>query len=278
MEHGAYTPRKEDAREDVVVRSVTDVCAGQYSVSHRDLQYGGRTLEAASDCYNRLRFGQERWEYLRSRSAWRDLWSLTELMCRLPRVRIRPSNSPDGRAIRAHLAQRDRYGVPEHRIVQGILELPASMDDYLSGRPRQAVRSNVRRAEALGLVCKRLESYYARSECADRACFAGVSYRSDMLDWPGRDCWAVVDSDDRLTAIATVTVDGEVAVLWTLVGHESPERWLLHTRIVEALIGSGVRLLLVNSVSAMQLRPGLQYLQRRLGYRLVQLALGPSRP
>ncbi len=70
---------------------------------------------------------------------------------RLPAVTIQPSDSPAGRLIRRHLTFR-RDGRLKYRQAQGVLLLPETVADYLRGRHRQAVRTNVRHARHVGMT------------------------------------------------------------------------------------------------------------------------------
>jgi hypothetical protein len=70
---------------------------------------------------------------------------------RLPSVRIRPSGSPAGRMIGEHFAIREN-GRWRFRDAQGVLTLPVDHSEYLRGRPRQAVRTNVGHARKAGLT------------------------------------------------------------------------------------------------------------------------------
>ena len=70
-----------------------------------------------------------------------------------------------------------------------------------------------------------------------------------------------------------VTADRDWAMFTFLVGSPYPVRYALHTELVLTLAGWGVRYLFARTESALLLPPGLQYMQRILGYRVVNLRL-----
>jgi hypothetical protein len=171
------------------------------------------------------------------------------------------------------MLRRGRLRIPNHLVAQAVLELPPSVDEYLSGGRTQAMRTNVGHAERLGMRCEQLRTEFERRAVADASFFTDSWRREQLLSDPERTCWIVLDSHNEPIGLATLSVDAEAAILWCLVGNGSPERWLLHARIVGTLIEAGVRLLLVDSPSALCLQPGLQYFQRLLGYRVSHLSL-----
>jgi hypothetical protein len=85
--------------------------------------------------------------------------------------------------------------------------------------------------------------------------------------------WAVFDAEGRPIGLGVVSVDSEVALIWSLVCRGHSGRWLLHTEIVDEMAKRGVTCLLVAARMAPVLDPGLQYFQRLLGYRVAHLTL-----
>jgi hypothetical protein len=166
-----------------------------------------------------------------------------------------------------HFAIRDRDGRWRYRQAQGVLQLPAEFSEYLRGRHRQAVRTNVGHARKAGLTV--------------RSC--------PVVNWaPGPDDtraghitagpierWTVLDRDGEVVADSILSVDEEVALLHGLVSTATYARWLLHTAIVERLCGRcGV--LLTNSDDAYLMAAGNQHFQRLLGYEIARLRLRRS--
>jgi hypothetical protein len=186
----------------------------------------------------------------------------------LPEVTVRLTASPAGQMIGEHLAIRDR-GRFRYRSAQGVLPLPVDFAQYLRGRHRQAVRTNVGHA-------RRAEFTVSRRELD--AWEPGLDDTRRGFLTPGPiEAWKVCGpGGGEPLAEAVITVDDDVALLHGLGSTAKHARWLLHTAIVERLCGScGV--LLVNSDDAYLLGPGHQYFQRLLGYEIARLDLPKAR-
>jgi hypothetical protein len=181
----------------------------------------------------------------------------------LPTVDVELTASPAGQMIGEHFAIRSD-GRLRYRDAQGVLRLPADFSEYLRGRHRQAVRTNVGHARRAGLR-------------------AAVEY---VADWaPGTDDsrlayitpgpverWNLVTEEGTIVAQAILSVDEEVALLQGLMSLVPHGRWLLHTAIVERLCGS-CEVLLINCDDAYLMPPGVQHFQRLLGYEIARLRL-----
>ena len=199
--------------------------------------------------------------WLRLRAGSLSLWWYR---ARLPRVEVRLTDSPSGRMIGEHLAiRRGRHWRFRH--AQGVLPLPAEISEYLRGRHRQAVRTNLRHAREAGL---RVE-HHPLSDWRPGSDDSRLAHIS-----PGAvERWDLVRSDGAIVGQAILSVDEEVALLHGLMSLVPYGRWLLHTAIVERLCGScGV--LLINCEDAYLMSAGTQYFQRLLGYRIAGLRLG----
>jgi hypothetical protein len=186
----------------------------------------------------------------------------------LPVVDVELTSSPIGQMIDQHFAIR-ADGRLRYRDAQGVLRLPADFSDYLRGRHRQAVRTNVGHARRAGLR-------------------ADVEF---VPDWtPGTDDsrlpfitpgpierWNLLTAEGTIVAQAILSVDAEVALLQGMMSFVPHGRWLLHTAMVERLCGAcGV--LLINCDDAYLMPPGVQHFQRLLGYEIARLRLHRSRP
>jgi hypothetical protein len=182
---------------------------------------------------------------------------------RLPRVAVRPTASRSGEMIREHFAIR-QDGHHRYRRAQGVLTLPAEFPQYLRGRHRQAVRTNVGRAKKAGLTVFSfaLDSWMPG---ADDSRLPHIA--------PGPvERWLVLDAEGQIVADSIVSIDEQVALLHGLVSSTSDARWLLHTAIVERLCGC-CEVLLTNSDDAYLMGPGNQHFQRLLGYRVSRLRI-----
>lgn len=188
---------------------------------------------------------------------------------RLPAVTLRLTASPAGRMIDEHFAIRER-GDWRFRHAQGVLELPADFADYMRGRSRQAVRTNVAHARRSGLT--------TMSCVIDNWGPGEDDTRAGRLT-PGRaERWIALDADGVIVAESILSVDADVALLQGSVSFTTHARWLLHTAIVERLCGD-CELLLTNSEDAYLMGTGNQHFQRLLGYRISRLRVSrPTRP
>jgi hypothetical protein len=201
------------------------------------------------------------------RATWGRLRAGSPLLARygrsLPSVTVLLTASPAGRMIGEHLAIRER-GRLRYRSAQAVLPLPVDFSQYLRGRHRQAVRTNVGHARRAGFTITRTEvdGWEPGLDDSRRTILA-----PGPIEW-----WHVLgpDGEGPPRAEAIVTVDEDVALLHGLTSSARYARWLLHTAIVERLCGScGV--LLVNSDDAYLLGPGNRHFQRLLGYEIVRL-------
>jgi hypothetical protein len=201
-------------------------------------------------------------------------------MVRLERVDVRLTDSSAGQALRRHLSHRHR-GLPAHRIAQGVLSLPTTFREYLSGRSRQALRTNLHRADDLKIAYAPVRHTSDRRRLLER--WLNNSHPSmDQADvvngWIGAspsdaDWWVASDPDGVPLALAVVSIDAEWALLHGLVSHSHPARWLIHSSVVLAVIEAGARHMCVTEGNALLMSAQLQYFQRLLGYRVAHLHL-----
>jgi hypothetical protein len=163
------------------------------------------------------------------------------------------------------------------RRAQAVLELPTVEEHYLAGRPRQALRTNLRHARDLGVISDRILTYEAWSEAASgilRAHHDGPAVAREMgPPGPGQQVgyYLARDAGEAPLAFARVALFGQFAVLFTMLSHidrrpsASWARYQLHTFLAVDLGCSGVKYLLVGS--ALRETAGNQYFQHLLGYR-----------
>lgn len=194
----------------------------------------------------------------------------------LPTVLLAPSSTSSGHRLAALFTGESWRRSAAH----AVLELPATPDDYLRGRARQAVRTELRRAAADALVAGPLEedvaavlARYARERAAEQ----------DLEVWhaevgaAGARWWAVRDVDGAVVGVACALVDGPQAVLRLVSATDdravsASVRVALHTALVTDLAREGVRLLVLRD--ALHAVPGLQYHAARLGYVPRRVRLG----
>ena len=194
------------------------------------------------------------------------------LLVRLPRIDVRLSDSPPGREIGAYLCERAR-GIYFNRVAQGILDIPGRPADYLRGRSRQAVRTNLHRADDAHLTCN---AVHDRAERRSAAIAFGMGESQSLIIRASDLFWVACNPDNENVGALWATVDTEWAMLRFLVANCSEARYALHTTLVNYLSTKGVRYLFAESASALLLTPGLQYFQKLLGYRVAHLRVRRS--
>jgi hypothetical protein len=168
------------------------------------------------------------------------------------------------------------------RWAQAVLDLQPNDRTYLSGRRKQAVRTNVRNAQKLGVEAVTLADY---GEWSSRTRQVLLS-REDGLGMitqlrppsPTQDLayFAAVDAEGRPVVTTVVALFGECAVLVRSLStpHHpaaSPSRYLLHTFVRSELHKRGVRHLIGGT--GVRSAPGLHYFQHLLGYELRNLRI-----
>lgn len=230
--------------------------------------YGSSTFARACDVSKACR----EVEGSGARATWRRFQagslSLTRYRRSLPEVTVRLTSSPTGRMIGEHFAIREE-GRFRYRDAQGVLRLPVEFPDYLRGRHRQAVRTNITRALGAGLTVK--------SSSLDPWMPGPGDFRAAHITPGPVERWMVLDANGGAVADSILNVDDEVALLQGLTSTATYARWLLHTAIVERLCGS-CDVLLINSDDAYRMTAGAQYFQRLLGYEIARLRFAPEGP
>jgi len=247
-------------------------CTDRAPVRQRGFRYGSPEFLAASDLARRLPYSPGVCALIgnvvRNPALFRALiavWRLPVVDLRVRRADFDAwSGAPFGPARRGRRAQ-------------AVLDLPAVEEHYLAGRPRQALRTNLRRARGLGVTSDRIPAYEAWFEAASAICQArgdGKAAGAGMgRPGPGQHVayYVARDAHETPLAFAAVALFGQFAVLFALVSrpdrHPSASfaRYQLHTLLALDLGSSGVRHLLIGS--ALRETAGNQYFQHLLGYR-----------
>jgi hypothetical protein len=172
---------------------------------------------------------------------------------------------------------------------QAVIPTAPEEHEYLAGHHRQAVRTNIRRANELGVTATRLagyEEFVAASTPVYESRDGGDAVLAAMQSAPPSDrfAWysASTPAHQAPVIVATVALFGDFGVLAVMVGNRGYQRvghvrYLMHTFILGDLAACGIRNLLVGSV--LRESSGNQYFQRLLGYRVcnVRPILTPSR-
>jgi hypothetical protein len=160
------------------------------------------------------------------------------------------------------------------RLAWAVLDLPAAEEHYLVGRPRQALRTNLRHADAVGVTSSRVtyETWFEAVSAVLRARDDKPGPEQDPPG-PGQEVAYYVARDAQGTALAFVgaALFGQFAVLFALVSRPDMQpatswaRYQLHTFLVFDLGRYGVEHLLTGS--ALRVSAGEQYFQHLLGYQ-----------
>jgi hypothetical protein len=195
------------------------------------------------------------------------------LLRRLPVEIVALSTLPAGKLLYDRWSRQSWRKAASH----ACLPLPSDADSYLRGRHRQAVRTNLHRADKIRLTSRPIPTDWGVTREALRTgTFASLLEEVEHLEQPDAavKSWAVFDSDDRVLGRAVALVDERTAVLLLLhgptdlgVAHQT--RYLLHTAVVADLIRRGVRNLVVESILGAP--PGQKYFAARLGYRACRI-------
>jgi hypothetical protein len=235
-------------------------------------QYGGGDFATASLFLRRVVSGADANGRSMPLSLLPGMTATAMLLRALPKLSVSLTDSPPGERLRRHFGDRI-WGIRHSRIAQGVLELPEEQGAYLRGRSRQAVRTNIRKALAAGVACRPLNSIEERRAVAGHVVPGLAEWADDLFLLPG-DLWSAAFAPSGVpVAVAQVTLDREWALLKVLASSDHASRYLLHTDLVNALVGAKVRYLVVDGPMAPLLAPALQYLQRLLGYRVAGLSV-----
>ena len=249
-----------------------------------DLQYGGRTLEAAAGFWMGCKSRGTR--ELPLRPSTRGAVAFVRVLLGLPRIEVRLSDETAGRRIGEHLRVRVFGVLPKHRVAQGVLAVPPSMGAYLSGRSRQAVRTNTARAARAGIAVSRLVTLEARRDAVDR--YTGPA--PALVDREWRDEWwrraaedgrvwlAASNPDGQIQGLLVATVDLDWAMLEVAIARQHCTRWLLQKVLLQHLVDSGVRYMFTGTGNVLSLGPSLRHIQRLLGYVVANLAVSANPP
>ena len=180
--------------------------------------------------------------------------------------------APAGRRIFTRRAQ----------LAQFVLDVPATEAEYLAGKSRQALRTNLRHADRAGIKCQRVSCYddwrvAAEAILCTRTLPAGCSL-VDVIGPPDPRhrvaLYAATDAYERPVAFAGTAMFGDLACLFTVVSAPdhpgaSQALWALNAFVVLDQETDGIRYLTVGS--ALRDTAGTQYLAHLLGYRVRNL-------
>ena len=218
---------------------------------------------------------------LRSAASLEGMAALATLLHRLPVVRAEFSDSPSGRELRSWFGA--TRALPVDRAPVALLRLPGTPDEYLRGRPRQALRTNIARARKAGVTCavvrdpaevRRAAVLIAahRGQCPDE--MVGLSGGPGVV----RETCLAYDAVGDPVGMSVMVLDGPWAGLRACVtspGHQDAlaVRYLLQSQTAAHLIAREVSWLTVGG-SMLLSSEGTRYFQRRTGFTPVWLRPG----
>lgn len=237
-------------------------------VQRREFRYGSREFRAASDLARRLPDSSPVPALLGSVVRQPSTLRILAAVWRLPVTDLRVRQADADAWWFRHW-----FG-PRRRLAWAVLDLPAAEGHYLVGRPKQALRTNLRHARALGMTSSRV-SYETWFEAVSAIMRARGDKPGPEQDGPGPGQQAAYyvtrDACGTPLAFAGVALFGQFAALFSLVSRPDRQpdaswaRYHLHTFLALDLGRSGVQYLLTGS--ALREPPGHQYFQHLLGYR-----------
>ncbi|HEV7212364.1 MAG TPA: hypothetical protein VGN47_11715 [Blastococcus sp.] len=234
---------------------------------------GGEALERAARYVTGVRSAPSPAARIRALASREGVRALTDVLRTVPVVPAPFSQAPAGEELRAWF--NPARVLPVDRAPVAVLPLPATYADYLRGRPRQALRTNLTRAAAAGLTCAAAESpeelWRSARFIADR--------RGQRLDdvvlrrpRPGlvRRFAVAYDPAGDPVGLTETVVDGAwagLAVLVSTPAHAEAQliRYVLHAHNASTLIADGVSMLVVGG-SMLLSTTGTRYSQRRTGF------------
>ena len=196
-----------------------------------------------------------------------------------------------GQALSSWFGKRCLGIFPQNRLCRGVLLLPERHSDYLRGHHRQALRTNLRRAEAAGIRCETItDPRRAVDEIAEIVKHRRIgltpaelhvlaSWRT-MLVRPEMTLVIARDRSGCPLAITAAVIDDAVCLMLVAVASSHDGRWALHDYLVRALIARGVRYLLAEGggpFGALGFDANVQQYQRLLGYEVRHLTPRTSR-
>jgi hypothetical protein len=233
-------------------------------------------LERAAGYVHAVRTAATPGSKVRAAASKAGMTAVAEVLRTLPRVTAELSGSPAGEELRAWFRPDRR--LPFNRAPVAVLDLPASTAEYLAGRRRQALRTNLRRAADAGIACAGVEAQGELHRVTERVTAVRGSTASCLLrpgarPSPSRRFTAAYDRAGDPVGISELVVDGSWAGLVfmvTAVGHaEAPlVRYALHAHMTAALVEQEVATLVVGG-SMLLTSPGVRYFQQRSGFRPV---------
>jgi hypothetical protein len=244
----------------------------------------GEELERAARYVREIRYAPSRGARLRAAVSPAGLASVRALLRALPVQPIELSDGPAGQQMRAWF--RPGRVLPFDRAPIAVLDLPATPAEYLRGRSRQALRTNLKKAAAGGITCASLDSAEEVRRVADSIATGRRTVGEELVpttEVPGpyRRFSAAYDGAGEPLALGQTILDGPQAgllLMLTAIDHDDARigRYALHTHLVTDLIALGATRLVVGG-SMLFTGEGTRYFQRRTGFTPVRVEVRAAR-
>ena len=243
-------------------------CANGAPVQRRELRYGSQEFLAASDLARRLPDSAPAWALIRSVARCPAMLRVLAAVWRLPVIDLRV------RQAEADAWWFRDWFAPRLRLAWAVLDLPTVEDHYLTGRSRQALRTNLRHARTRGVTSARV-TYETWFEAVSAIMGARDDEPGPEQDRPRprqhATYYVARAACGEPLAFAGAALFGQFAVLFALVSRPDRQpdsswaRHQLHTFLALDLGCSGAKHLITGS--ALRETAGNQYFQHLLGYQ-----------
>jgi hypothetical protein len=241
-------------------------------------------LERAARYVRDVRYAPTRATRLRAAASVQGLASVRALLRALPVQPIELSDGPAGQQMRAWF--RPDRALPFDRAPIAVLDLPPSAAEYLRGRSRQALRTNLKKAAATGITCASLDSPQEVRRVADAIATGRRTVGEELVPLsevpgPHRRFSAAYDATGEPLALGQTILDGPLAgllLMLTAIDHPDARtgRYALHTHLVNDLVALGATRLVVGG-SMLLTGEGTRYFQRRTGFTPVRVEVRAAR-
>lgn len=195
------------------------------------------------------------------------------------------STSLTGQALSAYFNRRSLGVFAQNRLCRGVLIVPEHHSDYLRGRRRQALRTNLRRAEVAGIRCEAISDpgrafdevteivEHRHTPLTPRSTEILASWQP-MFEGPEMTLVVARDRSGRPLALMGAVVDDTVCLIRLAVASSHEARWALHDHLVRIVIARGVKYLLGEGggpFGALGFDANTRHYQHLLGYELRHL-------
>jgi hypothetical protein len=211
----------------------------------------------------------------------RGLPGLTRLVRSLPSLVVPLSEVAPPVAERLQRGQR-LPGMRGLLPCQAVLPLEATQKLYLTGKSRQALRTNLSRARDLGITCAVVDTEDDKQALVQAMAKDQREFHvrdEEMFRFPHDTTWMEARSGDgEQIAMALFSQSASYGLLIRLFARpdhpaSSQARFALHSAMVEYVRANGGEYLLVEGKGPLFLEPGIQYFQHLNGYRLMNVRL-----